>query len=108
MATYPQTPLRVKITLAVVSILTQIFAQIVGLRNWYRDCLSISRKQALVVVFMPLLIGLLILFLLGIGIMPLSLSDEVWTVGGLVATALMYVATVQQLRGKCDSQKLAA
>lgn len=101
-------PRHTKITLAVVSTLTQIFAQIVGLRNWYSDCLSISRKQALVVVFMPLLIGLVILLLLGIGILPYSLSDEVWTFGGLVATVLLYVATVQQLRGKCDSQQLAA
>ena len=94
-------PDNVKITLFIISALVQMFAISVSLRNWYSACLSISKNAALVVVFLPLIVGILILTLFGLGVLPTSLTDEAWTIGSLIGTALLFISTAQQFRGKC-------
>ena len=95
-------PLRAKVTLAIVSALAQIFATIVALRNWYVDCIpqKLTYNQGLAIVFLPLLAGILVLLMVGMGVLE-DYTDELYAFAGLVSTALLYVAVVQQVRGKC-------
>lgn len=97
-------PLRAKIAIGIIGAITQIFAYIVAMRNWYMQCMQTTPLKAMLVLFWPVVVGVAILIAWGAGLLPAEFTDEVYTIGSLIGTAMLLFTAWKQVRGKCGHQ----
>jgi len=95
-------PLKTKITIYLLVAISHVIGYVSGQAGWYRDCLNVSKSMGYKIVFLPTIVFLIVAVLLGIGILPWSLTDEVYGLATLLSAALVMLAAYRQVRGQCS------
>ena len=94
-------PLRLKIVMLIVTTICSVISYMSAGAGWYRDCLKVSKTQGYHLVLLPVYIGLVIGLALVAGLLPWSLTEEVWALGSLIGFSVLVYATYKQVRGEC-------
>ena len=92
---------KAKLTIGIVLAICWVVAYISATAGWYRDCLNVSKGTGYLITLLPLIVGIMIVVLLGLEILPVSLSDEVYAIGSFVASLLLFITVVLQITGQC-------
>lgn len=83
--------------------IAQIVALVAGQARFYALCLDITLKNAYFFLFLPIITLVVISFLLMIGILPPSLSDELYAISTFAGQLVMLSAVYKLMKGSCST-----
>lgn len=87
----------------ILLVIAQVVALVSGQARFYALCLDITLKQAYVYLFLPLITLVVVRLLLRAGILPDSLSDEVYSISTFVGQLGMLYAVYNLMKGSCNT-----
>ena len=94
-------PLSAKITIAILVAVCSIIGHVSGMAGWYRDCLGVTKGKGYQIVFLPLVVAVLALVVMGLtGLW--GFSDEISMLSGLLSSAILIYTAYKQIRGECS------
>lgn len=81
----------------------QIVAIVAGQARFYALCLDVTLRQAYLFLFLPFITFLIVGLLLNMGILPASLSNEVYSMSTFVGQLGMLYAVYKLMSGSCST-----
>lgn len=87
----------------IIVIIAQLVALFAGQARFYALCLDVTLKRAYMFLFLPVITALLVYFLIRIGLLPSSLSDEIFALSSIVGQLGTLYAVYKLMNGSCSA-----
>ena len=87
---------------AIVTAIGQLVALSAGQARLYALCMKTPLGIGYAIVYLPLIVGLIILVGVTSKLLPPQYSDEAWAIGSVLSSICLYVTVFRLALGKCS------